>query len=132
MTAKLRLHFDIRDMLPVIRKAYNEKTLQMFQPETPGGRACTYAGPCGIGVCIPEPLRPLLDSGACTDGGYSACTLFDSQHFTCEEGQREDIELIQELHDSASLARPHAWYDARAAEFGKGLTDLESKYGVNA
>jgi hypothetical protein len=127
MKAKIILDLDLHEMLPIIRKAFDEKTLQMFTHE-PGKYGCLYAGPCAIGVCIPEPLRPLLDDGIGTNNEFAALSLFENGSFVCPENQREDICELQQLHDVCVGYVVDEYQKDRIKDFGDLLERLEAKY----
>jgi hypothetical protein len=125
------IKLDLQEMLPIVRKAFDEKTLQMFTAE-PGQYGCLYAAPCAIGVCLPEDVRVALDDGSETDHNYAADSLFLFGYFTCPEGQGDDITRLQYHHDLC-VGPPNEEDKAnRISDFEAHLSYLEAKYRPGA
>jgi hypothetical protein len=125
------INLDLREMIPVVRKAFDEKSLQMFTAE-PGQYGCLYAGPCAIGVCLPEDIREALDDGSETDHNYAADSLFIAGYFTCPEGQKDDIEALQYHHDRCVGPADEEDRTENIRRFGAFLSYLEAKYRPGA
>jgi hypothetical protein len=120
----MTINLDIRKMLPIIREAYDNHELQMFQEGKHTG--CLYTGPCAIGVCMTPKEREIADCGSDV-GGTAIRTLVDFKIITIPEDQQDDIVHLQNLHDNATL------YDeedrqSRIDYFGVLLASLEQKY----
>jgi hypothetical protein len=101
---------ELRTMLPVIRKAYDDQSLQLFISEGP----CTYAGPCAIGVCLDPDTRVSLDNHPTNT---EIANLLMEGVVTAPEDQHQDLCLLQIEHDNGT-----------AEDFGDLLTRLEAKY----
>jgi hypothetical protein len=125
----MQFNIDLRQALPTIRAAFDNKELQMFKNAEGDSGRCLYSGPCAIGICIPEENRAELDFPG--TGGTS----FDSHQrrgiFTCPPEQHADISELQRLHDALVVDRRYAddeYYARRVADFERLLIDLEDKY----
>lgn len=116
----------IKEMLPVIRKAYEDKTLQMFQPYS--FVACpSYCGPCAIGVCMTEEQRHAADNSACDS--YAIDSLI-SEGVIAENALSEEHDLVslQRAHDVAFNCSHKGLKGECIKTFGELLTTLEEKY----
>jgi hypothetical protein len=128
---EFRIHLDIAKMLPIIREAFQNKTLQMFT-RTDSFERCSYLGPCAIGVCLSEEERSILDSGEKTDTTYSIATLITEGYATCDpETGASDIAKLQRLHDIASRLYASR-KEERFKDFEEFLSSLEKKYRSDA
>lgn len=109
------LSLDFRVDLPKVRAAYEAKTLQA---QTHAGKKTLpkYAGPCAIGVLLPEDLRERLDRKE-----YSRITtLLASGALTAPDDQHEDWGRLQIAHDQ--------WKRTQFDHFLPVLEELEAKY----
>lgn len=126
MTIKLSL----KEMLPTIRKAFDNKELQMFKRNQRG--ACLYTGPCAIGVCLTPEEQKILDNGIEDFGDSTIDTLYDNGVVEIDANEFQDIVSLQELHDSAvssnKLTSDISEYNQE--NFKNFLEELEEKYPV--
>lgn len=122
------LELNLKTMLPTIREAFDNKTLQMFTADEDA--ECLYAGPCAIGVCIPEDKRSYFDD-------YSGCgatgigTLIDDSLIGVSEEERTAIEDLQSFHDAAvrwCFIKESDNYKDAVARFERELSRLEETY----
>ena len=129
---------DLRESLPKIREAFDNKTLQVFTrgvgPD--GGCRCLYSGPCAVGVCVPEHLRKELDSFQATE----IDCLIDLGAVSIPEDQAADLVHLQDLHDVALNYKMMCYrvdefsqeeFDNHIASFESLLVSLEEKYSHN-
>jgi hypothetical protein len=112
------MHLDLKTMLPVIRKAYDAGELEA--QKSSGNTSCHYAGPCAIGVCLPEDTRVSLDTLHEDGGGTSVGKWFYRGVLSCPPDQRDDWEVLQLEHDN--------WTSSKEDYFGILLKKLERKY----
>jgi hypothetical protein len=135
MTEPKIAHLNLKEMLPTIREAFDNKSLQMFTSpsNTTELVRCKYAGPCAIGVCLSEEDRAIFDAGVNT----SAWTLLsntlgeEANLFVAPENQHDDIADLQTSHDAATRAKAdysEYYYTERVARFEALLKKLEEKY----
>jgi hypothetical protein len=122
---------DMREMLPTIRKAFDEKSLQMFKAEenegTPG---CFYSGPCAIGVCLDEDVQHYLDglSESLAEDSTDINTHFNEGRVTTGDDPIDWVRM-QIMHDGAiGWISDHQRRDKAIKEFEKYLTVMEQKY----
>lgn len=104
---KSRFTLNRETHLPIIREAFANKTLQMFdEGQCKGSNACIYQGPCAVGVVLPDDLRRYFDGGTSVSEetvSNSVSTLFN----TGELDSSDDAawwENLQGLHDAAASA----------------------------
>lgn len=114
----------LKEMLPIIRKAFDNEDLQMFRAgDFP--QLWAYNGPCAIGVCIPDrETRDYLDSKEDSSIDY----LID-QGIVQVTNQHEvsDIVALQTFHDSV-LIRTFDEGKSKIKEFENLLITLEDQY----
>lgn len=126
------IKLDLVEMLPVIRKAFDEKSLQMFNQAQRDSMMCMYAGPCAIGVCMPEDRRAEFDvpfeEHATT--GFGALVHFG--RFIVSPDQADDIGQLQKLHDAAVTMSKFDDLEVLFGAFEDHLKHLEKKYKVKA
>lgn len=133
MTKPIVTEFNLVDMLPKIREAFDNKSLQMFTADKLD--ACLYSGPCAIGVCLSEEMRDYYDNIGLKpftndDGGemwlcVSADDLVGEGVFSAPEDQRNDLVNLQHTHDMAlGEGDDSRLHDA----FRDLLSELEQKY----
>lgn len=121
----MKHELDFRTQLPIIRAAFDAKELQAQKPLTYGG--CLYAGPCAIGVTIPESDRSAFDDKG--SHGTSASSMFAYGVFNCPPDQYRDWVSLQQTHDSWTLKdRDGPLYEQMGREFEQLLAKLEAKY----
>lgn len=123
----MQIHLDLREMLPTIRTAFDNHELQAFRPFKKGD-FCSYAGPCAIGICVPDGVREKLDEPFKEGLGTGAYTYFNTGVFTCPDGQRDDIENLQSLHDKCL----GYYIDNPLSELNDFITQLEEKYSCDS
>lgn len=90
-----------REHLPIIRRAYLNGELQMQGELT--SRRCRYAGPCAIGVTMPEDIRVALDTAKC-QGGTEIAQLNDWGYVLISDDPEWWVEL-QQHHDDVVQKR---------------------------
>ena len=112
------MHLDLRLELPKIRAAYNAGELEA--QKIAGEVMCHYAGPCAIGVCLPEDTRVSLDTAPEGQDGTSFGSWVERGVLSCAEGQYADWTALQLEHDN--------WTSSQEDYFGQLLTQLEIKY----
>lgn len=113
---------DLKTMLPIIRKAFDEKTLQMFtwRPR----EECLYSGPCAIGVCLTPEQRDEFDHCSRYGGSASLTYLFSMDKVGCATGEKEDVIRLQRAHDFSI----GGYRKVNSAAFENILIELEKKY----
>lgn len=121
------VNLDLREMLPVIRTAFDNKELQAFTTVKPSGGICLYAGPCAIGVCIPEDKRALYDIESARSG-TAALTFMANDVFVAPKDQVHDISELQQKHDAVISDWHGIGEEACLAELDKFIKSLEEKY----
>lgn len=77
-----------------------------------GTVCCSYVGPCAIGIMLPEADRAWYDKNGDDDPTFP--TYHESDNFTCDSAQYEDLKLLQEHHDALACARMRL-YNHRAS-----------------
>jgi hypothetical protein len=124
----------IREMLPKIREAYDNKTLQMFRkPGEDGYQAfARYNGPCAIGVCMTHEQKDYGDNNEFNEYGLY-CLIENNIVVGLDPAESFDITELQAYHDRAlNLAyKTYEEHEAQIARFGAFLTMLEEKYGCS-
>lgn len=125
----MTIQLNIREALPKIREAFDNKTLQMFVGWESGQDApkATYSGPCAVGVCMTEEQRKYCDSLDI----YSIRSFFD--HRVVETPIEERVHFIdlQSMHDMAHLGANHPEaHEDRIKTFEEYLISLEKVYGA--
>lgn len=119
---------ELKTMLPVIRKAFDEKTMQMFtQPDEEGPRLCKYAGPCAIGVCLTKSQQKRFDNSWRPDSSLAIRTLFQYDWAMADENEKNDIVRLQKGHDNSIGVCDNDRKKA-IADFGLLLYTLEKQY----
>jgi hypothetical protein len=133
------VELDLREMLPTIRRAFDEKSLQAFTSDGSSGK-CLYAGPCAIGVCVPEQYRARLDSLSSNPNPRPASMLSTSIRslltfgfIRAPEDQHADLAKLQSAHDTIVRYKKIKASDIenKVSTFERVLLDLEEKYGVS-
>jgi hypothetical protein len=115
----------IREMLPKIREAYDNRTLQMFNDERTDNPS--YNGPCAIGVCMTQEQRNYGDDNEFSV--YGVEELIDYGILIGLSGSEiRDLSDLQSEHDSVLWTPPGPNKEEWIAEFGKMLSKLEKKY----
>lgn len=109
----MKICIDLKTSLSVIRKAFDNKELEMFT--NPGG--CTYSGPCVIGVLFDEHTRRYLD----VLPNYTLRDLVELGIISVPIEQLCDFSQLQIIHDSCLL-------NNHIEIFEKCLRRLEDKY----
>jgi hypothetical protein len=118
------INLNMKTALPIIREAFNNKTLQMFHGKGPG-TGCLYAGPCAIGVCVPEDRRPQLDEGSSTD----IESIVDAGgQIIIPANELSDFARLQGDHDMAVVHSGSEYYDDYVKQFHATLVSFEEIY----
>ncbi len=120
------IHFDLKTMLPTIRKAFDAGELQALDEEQVGG-TCEYAGPCAIGVCIPKEDRVKFDRHK-NGGDTSASDWLRRGNFVIPKDQRDDFLQLQHLHDICIISISGKYHQDKIKSLGDLITQLEGKY----
>lgn len=104
---KSRFTLNRETHLPIIREAFANKTLQMFNEEQcKASPSCLYQGPCAVGVVLPDDLRLYFDGGISAKHdpvSESVYSLFNEGELD-SGGNDEWWEKLQSLHDAAASA----------------------------
>lgn len=121
----MHIELNMKDSLPTIRKAFDEKKLQMFVERS---AACSpiYAGPCAVGVCMTEQEQAFCDNRS----EYSISSLMNDEIVIVPDNEYEDFSTLQMRHDAACIGIDHENYPVRLSDFEEFLVSLEQKYGA--
>ena len=124
------INLNVKDSLPTIREAFENKTLQMFKPyASPKDSKCTYSGPCAVGACMTEEERTFCDDQL----WYGVYSLVNNNVIHTHHKDADVFAVLQNLHDSARLKIENVpEFDRAVKLFGDKLTELEAQYGVAA
>lgn len=110
----------IREMLVTIRRAFDNKELQMFNGQSRQG---LYSGPCAIGVCMTEEQREYGDDNEFSM--YDINELVDCNIITgLTTEEISDLAVLQMEHESCSV------FSKDPKTFNDVLSLLEKKYGA--
>ena len=117
----------MRQVLPAVRKAFDEKNLQAFQTEIDHSKGL-YQGPCAIGCALPEITQRTLDAS----GDYSGIrNLVERGTVVVPDGEIGDLERLQNAHDGAVPTRHRLdYHDDTLQHLELVISELEEKYGV--
>lgn len=114
------ISLNFRTDLPKIRAAFEAKHLQAQHPSV--SNFCPlYAGPCAIGVLLPDHIAALWDINR-----DSIETLFRQNQAACPVEQLDDWDRLQSIHDRWMLFGEEN--EKHRDEFVALLTELEAKY----
>ncbi len=111
---------DLRSDLPKIRAAYMAGKLQAQTRLRMGGltgQACTYAGPCAIGVTVSAQERDLLDQHGEILG------LLENDLVVAPRNQWSTLNSLQVYHDEWCSRG-----DVGEANFVRALVDAEATF----
>jgi hypothetical protein len=115
------IKLDIKSMLPVIRKAFDEKTLQMFTASADS--YCQYSGPCAIGVCLTQDQQRYLDELA----DDSSIINYIAVGYVTVTGDASDLSTLQNLHDRCVTEIAVGQHES-VEKFDYMLKQIEEKY----
>lgn len=118
------VHLDLVDMLPIIRKAFDNKELQMFQDDDSG--ICLYSGPCAIGVCLDKEQQDALDNSFLFDNNNIEVYM-NADMIDFKANQQIDIILLQYYHDNVITSKC-VNRSIKIQEFDNLLKRLEKEY----
>ena len=123
----MQIELNISEMLPIIRKAFDNKELQYQKEKLVDniGPSCLYSGPCAIGVCLTKEQRKYCDSES--HGDTSVGYLLAEEIFIANEDEADDLRRLQEVHDTQITYFDQVGYDD-IPDFEKFLSELEKKY----
>lgn len=144
MTDLKTFAFDIHRDLPIIATAFVAGELQ-YQKLDDLVATCSYAGPCGLGVCIPAADRAWFDQAdavevqddegrMCVVGEVASSTLFDYKLFTAPDiDQIVAFNSIQEEHDYLTTNGANQNYDldGKNQRFRRKLQIIASDFSID-
>lgn len=123
MGKRIAVHLSVGAMLPIIREALDNKTLQMF---TAGEDSeCLYSGPCAIGVCMTPDQRAHFDRCPLESSGTGIYGFLRSGAITTDNA--EALKELQSFHDAA-VREVGIVRDKKINEFVDYLAQLEEEY----
>lgn len=148
---KNQIRLDLKEMLPTIIKGVQEKTLQCYKEND--SIKCFYAGPCVIGICLPEDIRSVLDnsviSEVCDKFGITPTedneeelveyAKFNSSFFEYHilgvfivdnDNQVHELDHLQTLHDDVVRAGSDPNSKYKILQFEHYVKELAKKYNV--
>jgi hypothetical protein len=111
--------FNMKRDLPIIAQAFMNGELQ-YQKNFSRMNSmpqCLYAGPCGLGVCIPEADRAWFDND---EQGQCADELFDQKVFKAPNAVQEQAFIdLQSFHDDMTRVNPVCSFTMHGATLEK-------------
>lgn len=123
MMTSVPIELNLKEMLPTIRKAVTEKSLQCYN-EFDGYVTPSYCGPCAVGVCLSEKDRSYCDT---REDAYAIGSMIVTGYIKAPADQIEDFIKLQRSHDRA--CRPNGEEKAEfIGKFEELVTTLERKY----